>query len=76
MRKCECKSEIYMTTKLTVATTSEKLRVTFYKLFFSETNSENRKDVLRFTAYDLRLFDEKGPISDYYNHTRFGLKWI
>ena len=39
-----------MTTKLTVATVSEKMKVAFYKLFCSETNRKNEKEV-----YDLRL---------------------
>ena len=39
MRKYECKSEIYMTTNLTVATASGKRRVAFCNLFFSETNT-------------------------------------
>ena len=39
-----------MTTKLTVVTASEKMRVAFCTLFFSETNSENGKEVLRLTT--------------------------
>jgi len=41
--KYECKSEIYMTTNLTVATASGKRRVVFCNLFFSETNNEKWK---------------------------------
>jgi len=37
--KYGCKNEIYITTKLTVATTSEKMKVAFCKLFCNETNS-------------------------------------
>jgi len=52
-----------MTTKLTVANVSGKMRVAFCKLFFSETNSEKWKR--GFTTYDLRPLAAKqtGPIS-------------
>ena len=41
--KNKCKSEIYMITKLTVATASEKMRVAFCKLFFSKKTMKNEK---------------------------------
>jgi len=50
--KYECKSEIYMTTNLTVATASGKRRVAFCNLFFSETN--NGKWKRSFTTCVLR----------------------
>ena len=51
MGKYECESEIYMTTSLTVATVSEKMRVAFCKLFFSKTN--NGKWKRSFTTCDI-----------------------
>ena len=74
MRKCGCKCEIYMTTKLTVATVTEKMIVTFCKLFFSETNSEKWKK--SFTTCDLRRFATKqtGPESAFVLHHRSSAK--
>ena len=57
MRKYECKSEIYMTTNLTVATASGKRRLAFCNYFFSETNSEKWKR--NFTTYVLWSFVAK-----------------
>jgi len=55
--KYECKSEIYMTTNLTVATASGKKRVAFCNLFFSETN--NGKWKRSFTTCVLPRFAAK-----------------
>jgi len=46
-----------MTTNLTVATVSEKRRIAFYNLFFSETN--NGKWKRSFTTCVLRRFAAK-----------------
>ena len=56
-----------MTTNLTVATASEKIRVAFCNLFFSETSSEKWKR--SFTTYDLRRFAAKqtGSLSNQNN---------
>ena len=50
MGKCECKSEIYMTTNLTVATASGKWELHFVSCFAAKQTAENEK---RF--YDLRF---------------------
>jgi len=68
--KYECKSEIYMTTNLTVATASGKRRVAFCNLFFSETN--NGKWKRSFTTCVLRRFAAKQTrykFSNFIGHT-------
>jgi len=48
--KYECKSEIYMITKLTLATASGKIRVIFWSYFSAKQTAENEKEVLRLTT--------------------------
>ena len=52
MGKFECKSEIYMTTNLTVATASGKWELYFAKCFATKQTAENGKEF-----YDLRFCD-------------------
>ena len=61
MWKFECKSEIYMTTNLTVATVSEKWELYFVRCFATKQTAENGKEVLRLAI--LRPFAGKqtGP---------------
>ena len=64
MRKYECKSEIYMTTNLTVATASGKWELYFASCFAAKQTAKNGKEVLRLTI--LRPF--VGKQTDPYTH--------
>ena len=57
MGKFECKSEIYTTTKLTVATASEK-----WELYFAaKQTAKNEKEVLWFMIYGLFAGKQTDP---------------
>ena len=53
MRKCGCKSGIYMTTKLTVASPSEKIRVIILQVVLQQ--NKQRKIEKRF--YNLQFYE-------------------